>query len=175
MRITLLPPATNPQAEQTKRQHSPHSPRQVGYRKYTPCLRWDFAFSCAICLIHECDAVSHGVQGSRVFWIEHFVPQHKDSNLRNRYSNCFYSCQYCNHSRGKKALSEGRLRLLNPCEVPWGDHFQVENDKLKALTPDGRFTEERYKFNAADSELPTANCEQRTGVEASGFRKIVDS
>lgn len=81
-----------------------HTPAAGRYPTYRPCLRWDFAFACAFCLIHEADLAEHGVEGTGLTSIEHRVPRSDPSageSLTDDYSNCYYACRFCNGSRSK--------------------------------------------------------------------------
>src|SRR5437879_2619929 len=92
----MLPPQTHPPNEPIRRRHSP--PR-LAYEEYRSCLRWEFGFTCAFCLLHEADFVEEGARGTGLMWIEHHVAQSADPALVDTYENCFYACRYCNGAR----------------------------------------------------------------------------
>jgi hypothetical protein len=129
-----------------------HTPRRTGdYRLYRPCLRWEFGFSCAFCLLHEADIVAAGAEGWGVMAIEHFVPQSNAPELVDDYTNCFYICTLCNSSRGDQANRDpDGKRLLNPCDHAWNELFMAEDDQVRPREEaggDAAYTCETYDFN----------------------------
>ncbi len=120
----------------------------MGYRSYRPCLRWEFGFTCPFCLLHEADLVEHGVEGSGMTSVEHFVPVSHDATGTNDYSNCYYSCRFCNGSRADTPLvdTQGR-RLLDPCTDAWGEHFFLRGDRLEARTAEAAHTSKVYSLD----------------------------
>jgi 5-methylcytosine-specific restriction endonuclease McrA len=145
--MKLLPASTTPWSKVIERRHTPQElTRKDGFTTYRSCLRWEFGFSCAFCLIHETDVSE--VLGKDFMQIEHFVPKSTQEEGRNRYSNCFYICRYCNNKRGVKAnLDAGGLRLLNPCSESWQQHFTLQDDQLRPLNQDAFYTETVYGLN----------------------------
>ena len=137
--MKILPRITAPWSRKIARRHRPPVARgKRGYKKYLPCLRWDFSFCCAFCLIHEADLSSNEIRNSGLMEIEHFLPQSRYPKYRNRYTNCFYSCRYCN--RARRAVENLDLegnQLLNPCKDVWKDFFKVVNDRLVPQTGNG--------------------------------------
>src|SRR5438552_905085 len=102
--MNVLPLQTRPPTEAVARGHAP--PRG-GFNSYRRCLRWEFGFTCAFCLLHEADLVDWGASGSGLMTIEHRVPQSDPAvgaALADDYGNCFYACRYCNRSRGVAPL-----------------------------------------------------------------------
>jgi hypothetical protein len=149
--MSILPPSTRPWDELFERSHTPKLSTAVrGYQSYRPCLRWDFGFSCAFCLLHESD-LNLGGAGAALMETEHFVPISHVPALENRYSNCFYICHFCNHSRGEQPNHEpsGQGRLLNPCLDIWSEHFILEEDRLhfRDKDPDAVYTRDAYDLN----------------------------
>jgi len=126
--MKVLPPVTAPWQEALSRRHTPPA---LSYEQYRPCLRWEFGFSCAFCLLHESDIVNAGVEGWGLTQIEHFVPQSHDPSRRDDYTNLFYICRRCNLERGSRR-NEGPNgeTLLNPCDDAWGRHFEVVLDEI---------------------------------------------
>lgn len=158
-RLQILPPTTEPNRSPLERLHTPSKTTTLlGYRYFRPCLRWEFGFTCAFCLIHEADLHEFGVEGTGLTWIEHFVPVGLKPELGNEYTNCFYSCRFCNSARGTRANEDevGR-RLLNPCEDVWGEHFEICEDRLVPLTRHGEYTLDIYDLNDARK----VRCRQR--------------
>jgi hypothetical protein len=139
-----LPPATQPWARRIERQHAPAQGR---YPTFKNCLRWEFGFSCAFCLLHETDLLLSGIEGWSLMQIEHKVPQSKDKSQRHRYDNCFYICERCNKSRGTLPIQDDAGNaLLDPCTVAWADHFVRIEDAILPRQDDGsaEYTWESY-------------------------------
>src|SRR5436190_1471867 len=90
--MNTLPRQTQPATAPIPRRHTPS---RAGYATYRSCLRWEFGFTCAFCLLHEADLVEEGVQGTGLTTIEHHVAQSADLTLVDTYENCFYACRYC--------------------------------------------------------------------------------
>ncbi len=147
--MKLLRPQTVPPPQPIERRHRPRTAGgRFGYQSYRPCLRWDFGFTCPFCLLHEADLVEHGVEGSGMTSVEHFVPVSHDATGTNDYMNCYYSCRFCNASRADTPLVDARgRRLLDPCTDAWGDHFVVQGDRLEARTAEGAYTSEVYSLD----------------------------
>jgi hypothetical protein len=145
--LKILPAATETWSSKIARRHEPQPVDGLyGYRKYRPCLRWEFGFSCAFCLCHEVDLALHGRTE-----IEHFIPVSHDPEQKNVYSNCFLICPLCNRSRGAAPNHDplGEGHLLNPCEVIWQEIFRLEgNDLLPGEgNADAAYTWETYDLN----------------------------
>lgn len=148
--MRILPPRTLPPNVIVERRHKPaKADGRFGYQAYRPCLRWDFAFSCAFCLLHEGDLSDFGAEGLGVLWIEHFSPASRAGEKVNEYENCFYACRFCNRTRSRAPLvDESGRRLLDPCSHAWSQHFVVSNDdQLVPLDPDAEYTERAYALN----------------------------
>lgn len=131
--MKILPPLTLPPSARIERRHQPDEVTgRYGYRAYRACLRWEFGFTCAFCLLHEADFAPFGAEGLGLMTIEHFVPVSADEEKAGEYGNCYYACRLCNQSRSKAPVVDRRKRrLLDPCQHVWSDHFRVH--------PDGRF------------------------------------
>ncbi len=133
-----------------------HDPAAGRYDGYRACLRWELAFSCAFCLVHEADLREGGVARTGLTWIEHHVPQDdRRSPLAHAYANCFHSCRFCNRARGVAPVidRDGR-RLLEPCAVSWSERFVPGGDSLRPIrregtAPDGdaEYTYETYDLD----------------------------
>ena len=79
-----LPAQIIPADTALKRRHHPH-PVETDYKVFRECLRWEFGFTCAICLLR---ARYNGVRSRRVGpQIEHLVPRSQDSKLIGVYTN----------------------------------------------------------------------------------------
>lgn len=63
--------------------------------------------------------------------IEHFVPRSHAPERTDDYKNCFYACRRCNIERGIKSVQgPDGARLLNPCDVVWGQRFRLTFDRI---------------------------------------------
>ncbi len=143
--MTTLPRQTQPPTTPIERRHTPPEGR---YGTYRPCLRWDFGFTCAFCLLHEADMTDHGVEGTGLTWIEHRILRSDVPARADDYGNCYYACRFCNQARGTAALedADGR-RLLDPCADAWGRHLEVDGDCLRPLDDDALYTHETYDLD----------------------------
>lgn len=129
--MKILPPQTNPPETPIDLKHSPPKyESEFGYQNFRNCLRWDFGFTCAFCLLHESDFMPLGTEGSGIMQIEHWIPKSAQPDQKNEFDNCRYICKFCNQSRGAKAVHADEGKLLDPCEVIWRDHFHLSDDKL---------------------------------------------
>lgn len=136
--MKILPRRTLPSPTRVDRRHRPtRAKHRYGYRAYRACLRWEFGFTCAFCLLHEADLAEHGAEGLGLLGIEHFRPVSSGREGVNEYDNCFYCCRLCNEARAAApgAGPQG-ARLLNPCSTPWGRSFQVTDDDCLQPPPD---------------------------------------
>lgn len=147
MRQKVLVPATIlPADEVFTRRHSPSPVKN--YALYRGCLRWEFGFTCAICLLHERDIMAYGVEGWGTMTIEHMVARTQDPNLLGTYANLLYVCRLCNQSRSDTDIFSGTgERLLDPTRDIWAQHFRVSDDKLVPLDSDAAYTDEVYGMN----------------------------
>jgi len=144
-RELVLPRATKPASAPLSRRHRPEGK----YPTFRKCLRWEFGFSCAICLVHESDLVAFGAQGTGLMSIEHRRLRSSGEDV-DRYENCLYVCRYCNGSRGSSPLTDSLGRtLLDPTRVAWSEHFSLEHDHLvaKPESADAVYTGDTYKIN----------------------------
>lgn len=114
------------------RTHRPTACNQ--YERYRPCLRLEFKFTCAFCLVHESDMrigleAGESPEGTGLFTIEHHLRQDPHKHLICVYTNLLYACKKCNRARGTKEERDalGR-RLLEPCAADWSSHFEVRED-----------------------------------------------
>jgi hypothetical protein len=114
-------------------------------------LRWEFAFGCPFCLLHEAQVCPNGAAGSSQYWIEHLEPQSERPDLRNVYGNLVYACRRCNLARRfrPRVDATGR-RLLDPCTDTWSIHFSNRGDELYAVTRDAAYTLEAYDINSPE-------------------------
>jgi hypothetical protein len=149
--MRILPPRTLPPNTNVERRHEPATADgRYGYQAYRSCLRWDFAFSCAFCLLHEGDLADVGTEGLAIMGIEHFSPASRASEKINDYENCYYACRFCNRARSRAPLvDENGRRLLDPSSHVWGQHFVLsDDDRLVPVSgPDAEYTEQAYALN----------------------------
>ncbi len=150
MSLKILPKAAEPSKRRLLLKHKPRlQTRDGGYRAYLECLRWEFGFSCAFCLLHEADLVDYPIRGTGLFSIEHIVTRYADLSRQNIYENCAYACRFCNRARGYQPIEDERGRkLIAPMHVSWAEHFTALNDKLVPRTDDADFTGNKlYRVN----------------------------
>ncbi len=151
--MKVLPPELSPPLQPTAHRHQPEPAEgERGYKSFLSCLRWDFGFTCALCLLHETDfSPKLGAAGSGQMSIEHYMPQSIEPGLRNEYSNCLYACRRCNSARARKPVvdASGR-RLLNPAKDTWAKHFILQSCELRPREQDldAVYTYEAYDLNA---------------------------
>ncbi len=101
-------------------------------------MRWDFGFTCALCLLHEADLYGgHPGEGLGGTTVEHWVARSHDASLQGEYANCLYACRFCNRSRSARPTRQGEARLLDPTRDAWGEHFAAAADRLQAVAGDG--------------------------------------
>ncbi len=147
----LLPRSTAPARGPIRRRHRP---RRGRYRTYRPCLRWEFGFTCAFCLVSEADLREHGVEGTGLTGIEHLRLQSRAPRLRDAYENCYYACCWCNTARSDAPNHDRAGRtLLEPCQSSWADHFTLDTSegdvRLRPLAgdADADYTHETYDMD----------------------------
>jgi hypothetical protein len=146
--MQILPRQTLPPKTPIDRQHNPKvSTGKSGYQKYRECLRWEFGFTCPFCLLHEADLARAISEGTAQTAIEHFEPQSTDKAQRNKYSNCFYICRFCNTARSNLSVTSENAQLLNPTIAAWSNHFELNDGKLLPLDGDAAYTEQSYDIN----------------------------
>jgi 5-methylcytosine-specific restriction endonuclease McrA len=152
--IEFLPPDVRVPHVAQARRHKPQQLSKKGhYRLFRPCLRWDFGFTCAICLLHEADLTDYGITQAPLTQIEHFILRsdgRRGAKLAGAYSNCIYACRFCNNKRGAKPNVDryGR-KLLDPTAVPWASHFSIDGPRLKPTPGDvhAAYTAQAYRIN----------------------------
>ncbi|NUQ72524.1 MAG: HNH endonuclease [Polyangiaceae bacterium] len=151
--MDILPARTRPYRRRIRRQHKPAEATYYGgYRSFRPCLRWEFGFTCSVCLLHEGDLLEAGAARSGLMTIEHIEPQSTAAERANEYRNCLYLCRYCNTSRSDwpRVNADGH-RLLDPTSAIWADHFVIgiEDDRLEPVPgdADARYTHEVYDID----------------------------
>ena len=129
--MDILPARIEPFCHLIRRVHAPTPlSSEGGYRAHRPCLRWEFGFTCAACLLHESDFTEYGTEGTGLMTIEHLEPRSADPARANDYDNCIYLCRFCNGERSDKpVVNKDGDHLLNPTEVVWADHFEVDGDE----------------------------------------------
>ncbi|MCW5862794.1 MAG: HNH endonuclease [Anaerolineae bacterium] len=121
------------------------------YRKYRPALREDFHHCCAYCLLPELFAA-----GESNFEIDHFRPKSlpRFFHLINEYTNLYYSCHPCNHSKHKYWPSEKLERegytFVDMCKDSFSTHFRDNDGIWEPLTNAGKYTIERLRLNKDD-------------------------
>lgn len=158
--IRILRGSTPPYTKRIVRRHAPRAARggPLTYDRFKDCLRWEFGFTCAVCLLHERHFVFSGTNCARTgqTTVEHFVLKSTAEGvpLEHDYSNCLFMCRLCNLHRGDRhphVRADG-ARLLNPADHVWAEHFQVNADRLDPLPgdADAAYTEAAYGINDGD-------------------------
>lgn len=146
--MKILPPTTQPPLQAIERRHRPKKSRR--WSDYRACLRWDFAFTCGFCLLHEVDLFgSEGGEGLGGTSAEHVelrsvVPERADD-----YNNLIYACRFCNTARSDRPNRYGDRALLDPTAVAWGQRFRAQKDRLEPQPNDrdAAYTAEVYDLN----------------------------
>jgi hypothetical protein len=121
--------------------------------------------------LHERDVMPFGVgaEGTRQFWIEHIVPQSdpaEGARRENDYTNCLYTCAFCNHTRHDRPRLSTDGRLLNPIDDDWSQHFEWKDDHLEpcsAFDRDATHTRNSYGIN--DSNRTERRVARRRSIE----------
>ena len=81
--MRILPLQSQPPSTTVDRRHTPRpTTGRFGYQGYRACLRWEFGFTCAFCLLHESDFVEHGAEGLGLLGVEHFLPVAEQLRVR---------------------------------------------------------------------------------------------
>lgn len=146
-----------PYPQRITRQHSPRPPVRgsLTYNKFKDCLRWEFGFTCAVCLLHEVHFVLPGTGTDRtgLMTVEHIVLKCTAAGkpLEHDYGNCLLLCKRCNDNRGDNHSHQrpDGARLLNPISDVWADHFDVQGDCLEPKPGDfdAEYTRTAYGIN----------------------------
>lgn len=151
MSSKILPARTRPYASKITRAHDP---TVETWKNFPDCLRWEFGFTCAICLLHEHDFVlpGTGVSGTGQFSVEHKVLKSTPAGkvVENDYTNCLYLCRFCNSARGDRYAHFAPAGcLLDPVHDPWDAHFALLGDSLTPLPndDDADYTTRAYDIN----------------------------
>jgi hypothetical protein len=146
--MKILPRETLPPDVRITRRHKPKATAK--YQRYRSCLRWDFGFTCSFCLLHEADLNRPPLDSDRsgLTTIEHLLLQ-TEGEGKDSYENLVYACWFCNRSRSTSPLIAGGVRLLNPTEDVWRDHFVRSGDQLlpSENDPEAAYTERTYHLN----------------------------
>ncbi len=152
--MKILPPELTPPIKRISHDHEPNPAQgKEGYQTFLSCLRWNFGFTCAFCLLHETD-LTPGVGAAKTgqMSIEHYVPKSTDPSKRNLYDNCLYACTRCNTARATSpTVSAAGRRLLNPSKVAWSEHFSINEEseiRPKSRDSDAQYTHEVYDLDA---------------------------
>lgn len=100
-------------------------------------------FRCEYCLLHQ----DHAVKKHEP---DHVIP--KKHGGQDTDENLVWACFQCNRHKGSEVgavdVESGQLvRLFNPRQQNWADHFVLEGVKIVPLTGTGRVTELVLQFN----------------------------
>lgn len=158
--MKVLPAETPLPSDAIVRRHAPGG----RYSSFRSCARWDFGFTCPLCLLHESDLSRIGVEGWGVMTIEHVTTRSSSPSLEDRYDNTLYACRRCNGARGAAARSTPVARLLDPTACAWAMHFSRHDDRIEphADDADAAYTEATYRLN--DSQRVALRAERRERV-----------
>lgn len=146
--MRILPPITQPPTAPIERRHKPRPSRR--WSDYRECLRWDFAFSCALCLLHETDLFGRaGGEGLAGTTAEHVVPRSVAPERAGDYDNLLYACRLCNTARSNQPTLHAGRRLLDPTTEAWSERFASVEDRLEPTPGDGdaAYTTQVYDVN----------------------------
>lgn len=133
--MRVLPDITFPSKTRIKRRHMP---QKRDWRRFRPCLRWEFGFTCAFCLLHEADLEEDGSEGAGRMTIEHRIGRSARPAKASVYRNCFLACRHCNEARSRRPTRDGTgRRLLDPVSTAWASRFTASADRLPPVAGDG--------------------------------------
>jgi hypothetical protein len=151
--MEILPPRIQPFQRLITRTHDPKvASWKNGYRQYRPCLRWEFGFTCAFCMLREEDLTWPVMEGTGLTTIEHREPQSTSPTQANTYENCLYVCLWCNRARSNQPVTNAAgHRLLEPTSAVWSEHFVAEGDTLSYRQGD---KSAEYTYRAYDLDDP---------------------
>jgi hypothetical protein len=121
---------------------------------YKDCLRLDFEFRCAYCLIHEAD-----YQSPEDFEVEHFQPISANGPERE-YKNLYYSCRLCNKRNRKgtnwptPAQMSSNIRFVDPCSEFWEEHVSFKDDgSIDGISDQGTYSVSTIDLNRQQLRL----------------------
>lgn len=161
--MTILPASTEPYTARIVRRHQPAPSR---YDSYRVCLRWEFGFTCAFCLLHEADLIQAGARGSGLFSIEHRVARRHAPDQADTYANCFYACRFCNRPPTAEETAAWRAEyLLDPCTSTWSEHFQLVEDELVPRAGDERARATARVYDLGDPRKIAMRRRRREALE----------
>ncbi len=106
-------------------------------------VRQRAASRCEYCLLHEEDALFPH-QPDHIIAVKH--------RGETREENLAWACFLCNQLKGSDIasidLETGRVvRLFNPRQDRWAEHFKLDGPLIVPLTPEGRVTEYLLALN----------------------------
>lgn len=154
-----LPPVTTGNRKAYLRRHAP---TRVPYRRYIACLRWEFGFTCAFCLLHERDFFAHGLRGLGLFTVEHRHRQATDPGAADNYLNCHYACRWCNRARGTQDPHPGTPWAYSS-DVAWGAAFRAMGDHL--VPSDRRYDATLHAYDLNDPRKVELRADRRMAIE----------
>lgn len=166
--MKILPSSTRLPSAPLRRRHHPTD--VATYQRHKACLRWDFGFTCAFCLLHEADFSPLPESRTGMMSAEHVIPKNVDESKLGSYTNIVYCCRLCNRARGVHPhLSKNDEKLLDPTATAWSSHFELDRDAIipKANDQHARYTAKAYGLDDRDKttvrrmrrELFERNCE----------------
>jgi len=86
----------------------------------------------------------------KTFECDHIIAEKHGGNTT--LENLCFSCFDCNRYKGSDLCSYDEVEslivtLYNPREMIWEKHFRLLNNRIEALTPQGRITTHLLRFN----------------------------
>lgn len=108
---------------------------------------------CEYCGVHEDDGVLAHRPDHIVAW------KHGGETIPE---NMAWSCFWCNAHKGTDLASidpeNGRIvRLFNPRQDHWHEHFQLQDGRINPLTAIGRVTVRLLQFNRPETVMSRQN------------------
>lgn len=161
--MKILPPETHLPSAPLRRRHLPEP---ASYPEYRQCLRWEFGFSCAFCLLHEADLTENGIEGTGLTGIEHRVTRSSAPAQEDVYGNCYYACRFCNGARGAQPSESNGRRLLDPCADSWRAHFNIEDDAFVAVDADVNAEYTLAAYDLADPRKRACRAARRQTIQS---------
>jgi hypothetical protein len=127
--------------------------------------------NCEYCLLPETLTVS-------LHQVDHVIAEKHDGKTDE--DNLALSCSTCNYAKGSDIASVDSetgeiVRLYNPRQDFWGDHFQVESDSgmIQPLMAIGRVTVRLLRLNRS-GRVAERKLRIRAGVLFASSRKDVE-
>ena len=117
------------------------------YSKYRKLIRVDFAKCCSYCLLPEIKAA-----GEENFEIDHRKPKSLFPLEASTYTNLYYACHPCNHTKSNHWPPDTLLRkgvtYIDFCQESFSDNYSIDTfGKLHPLNRSAKYTLMRIRLN----------------------------